>query len=71
MNELELWALGLMTLGLGPRLEWSPAPPDVHQRRHDTFWRLVAAMFEAEPVDYDDLPEWMTEVASQALETNN
>ena len=71
MDELELWALGLMTLGLGPRLEWAPVPPADHQRRHDTFWKLISRVLENEPGDYDDLPEWMTETASEALEANN
>lgn len=71
MDELQLWALGLMTLGLGPHLEWAPAPPSTHQRRHDTFWKIVSGVLSDEPGDYDDLPEWMTETASQALEINN
>lgn len=71
MDELQLWALGLMTLGLGPDLEWSPVHPRTFQRRHDTFWKLVAGVLENEPGDYDDLPEWMTESASEALEANN
>jgi hypothetical protein len=71
MDELQLWARGLMTTGLGPDLEWSPVPVVEHADRHDTFWKLVAAMLLTEPVEYDDLPDWMTETATSALLAND
>jgi len=70
MDELELWARGLMTTGLGPDQEWSPAPIDQHRARHDMFWKLVAALLCTEPGEYDDLPDWMTEVGTAALLNN-
>lgn len=70
MNELELWVRGLMTTGLGPHLEWSPAPVAEHAARHDRFWKLVAAILLTEPGDYDDLPDWMTEAGTTALLNN-
>lgn len=71
MDELELWARGLMTTGLGPDLEWSPAPVIEHSNRHDTFWKLVAGILLNEAADYDDLPDWMTEAGTTALLHNN
>jgi hypothetical protein len=71
MDELELWARGLMTSGLGPDLEWSPVPVAEHAARHDTFWKLVADLLKTEPGEYDDLPKWMTEAATEALLQNN
>lgn len=70
MDELELWARGLMTSGVGPRLEWSPAPVVEHARRHDTFWKLVAALLLTEPGEYDDLPDYLTETATAQLLAN-
>lgn len=68
---LRLEGLGLFTEGLGPQAEWAPVPPRVFQRRHDTFWQVVARMLESEPGEYDDLPDYLTETASEQLEANN
>lgn len=62
-----LHRLGLATEGLGPVEEWSPIPRDHHQRRHDTFWKAVAAIL---PEDDNDEEVWMTEEASAELEVN-
>lgn len=71
MDLMELWARGLMTDGLGPDLEWCPVPIAEHRARHDTFWKLVSALLHDEPGEYDDLPDYMTETATEALELNN
>lgn len=65
-----LWGVGLRSEGIGPHEEWDPVPPGDHQVRHNTFWKNIAGMISSEPGDYDDLPEWMTETASQQLEAN-
>lgn len=71
MDPMELWTRGLMTTGLGPDLEWHPTPVIEHARRHDTFWKLVAAMLLTFDGDYDDLPDYVTEAATTALLDNN
>ena len=63
--------VGLRSDGIGPRAEWSPVPENAFQRRHDRFWRTVAGILEDEPGEYDDLPEWMTEDASEQLLIND
>lgn len=68
MDELELWALGLMTLGLGPPPEWKPSPPAEHQRFHNEFWQAVSDLM---PDDEDDEPYWMTQHAAIELEANH
>lgn len=65
---LMLGRLGLSTEGLGPIEEWSPAPRPMHQRRHDTFWRVVTGIL---PDDEDYEAFWMTEEASAELRANN
>jgi hypothetical protein len=66
-----LYAVGLRSEGIGPTDEWSPSPPAVYQKRHDMFWSIVAAILEAEPGDYDDLPIYLTECATDQLNDNN
>lgn len=70
MDPMEFWAQGLMTEGLGPDLEWSPVPVIEFRDRHDTFWKLVAALLLTEPGEYDDLPDYLTETATALLEAN-
>jgi hypothetical protein len=70
-RALQLEGLGLLTEALGPQAEWAPVPPNAYQRRHDTFWRIVAALLESEPGDYDDLPDYMTETGTDQLQANN
>jgi hypothetical protein len=70
-RALQLEGLGLLTEALGPQVEWSPVPPTAFQRRHDMFWRVVAAVLESEPGTYDDLPEYLTESATEQLQANN
>lgn len=64
---LLLRRLGLSTEALGPVEEWAPAPAHTHQKRHDTFWRVVCDVM---PDDENDEAHWMTEAASQELEQN-
>ena len=61
---------GLSTNGIGPHAEWSPAPRAVFQLRHNAFWGLVSGIITSEPEDYDDLPDYLTEIASEQLEAN-
>lgn len=68
MDELELWALGLMTLGLGPDDEWHPASPAEHQWFHNSFWHMVLGLV---PDDEADEPFWMTEDAATRLASNS
>jgi hypothetical protein len=70
IDPLELWTRGLMTSGLGPDDEWCPTPVNDHAVLHDTFWKLVAALLMTEPGEYDDLPDYLTETATQLLEAN-
>jgi hypothetical protein len=67
---ISLREVGLRSEGIGPTEEWSPCPNDTFQRRHDRFWRIVAALLETEPGGYDDLPEYLTETASEQLADN-
>lgn len=61
---------GLRSELLGVVEEWDPVPPDQFQRRHDQYWSLVDRMIQAEPGNYGDLPDWMTEVGSDRLAEN-
>lgn len=70
-RALRLEGSGLLTEGIGPQAEWSPVPPDVYQRRHDTFWRIVTGLLTDADEDYDDLPDYLTEVGTEQLESNN
>ena len=67
MDELELWGRGLMTLALGPDVEWHPASPKEHQWFHDQFWHVVEVMV---PDNEDDEPFWMTQAATARLLKN-
>jgi hypothetical protein len=75
MDELDrslvLYRMGLRSECLGPPVEWDPKSPAEFQRRHTTFWEEVAELIEDEPGEYEDLPNWMTEEGSEALEANN
>ena len=64
---LLLGRLGLSTEALGPVEEWSPCPRATHQRRHDTFWRVVSDIL---PDDENEEAHWMTPDASTQLEHN-
>jgi hypothetical protein len=68
MDELELWGRGLMTLALGPDVEWHPAIPAEHQWFHAQFWAMV---LELVPDNEDDEPYWMTEDAASRLAANH
>lgn len=74
MDELErsliLHRVGLRSECLGYPPEWDPQSPAEFQRRHHSFWSVVARIIRDEPGTYDDLPEWMTETGSEALEAN-
>lgn len=68
MEPMDFWVRGLMTSGLGPELEWHPAPADDHQRVHDMFWKFVSGIL---PEAEDDEAWWMTPDAATALTNNN
>lgn len=70
-RALRLEGSGLLTEGIGPQPEWAAVPPDMFQRRHDTFWRIVTGLLTDAEEDYDDLPDFMTEAGTQQLEANN
>lgn len=70
-RSLALYKAGLRSECLGHPLDWDPQPPAEFQRRHNEFWSMVSGMIQAEPGDYEDLPDWMTEVASDQLENDN
>jgi hypothetical protein len=74
MDELNrlIWLrqMGLSSEGIGPPGEWAPSPGIVYQRRHDAFWNVVAGILNDEEGEYEDLPDWMTEVGSEILEHN-
>lgn len=70
-RALRLEGSGLLTEAIGPVAEWAPVPPDAFQRRHDTFWRIVTGLLTDTDEDYDDLPDYMTEVGTEQLEANN
>ena len=67
MDELELWSWGLLTLGIGPDLEWHPALHGDHQRVHNAFWHMVLGLV---PDEEADEPYWMTEAATAELRNN-
>lgn len=67
MDELELWARGLITSGLGPDLDWHPASPEEHQWFYDQFWAVVEELL---PEDEDEEPFWMTQAAAVQLFNN-
>jgi hypothetical protein len=62
--------LGLRSEFLGPRAEWSPVSIKTYQRRHGAFWGIVDCMIRSVPGEYEDLPDWMTEIASDQLTDN-
>jgi hypothetical protein len=62
--------LGLRTEGLGPVEEWQPVTRSIFQQRHANYWGLVSGLVQDEPGTYDELPEWMTEDASERLLDN-
>lgn len=73
MNRDRLIALsdrGLRSEGLGPDPEWAPCSPVVFQRIHARYWGIVAVMIDGETGGYEDLPDWMTEIATEQLELN-
>lgn len=70
-RALVLYRSGVWTEAIGPEQEWSPVGIVLFQARHNQFWSLVEGMIRAEPGDYDDLPEWMTESATAQLENQN
>lgn len=63
--------LGLRSELLGPEPEWAPLPVGQYQRRHARFWGMVDALIHSEPGGYDDLPQWMTEIAALQLTDND
>lgn len=67
MDELELWALGLMTEGLGPDMEWHPASPSEYQWVHSQFWSITEQLL---PEDENDEPFWMSHDAAIRLLNN-
>lgn len=70
-RELMLERLGLRSEALGPPEEWAAVDPATFQKRHAQFWSLVAGIIRDEPEEnYDDLPDWMTEVGTEQLEAN-
>lgn len=69
-RALALYRVGLRSECLGHPLDWDPKPPAEFQKRHSEFWSVVSGTISDEPGDYDDLPEWMTEVATDLLEDN-
>lgn len=63
---------GVRSQFLGPLLEWVLSHDWAEwDQVHDDFWRLVQDLIGDEPGDYDDLPEWMTELATELLESNS
>lgn len=63
---------GVRSQFLGPLREWVLS----HTRKewdgiHDSFWMLVQELIEDEPGTYEELPDWMTEVAIELLEQND
>lgn len=74
MDDMEgaerVFRSGLMTEALGPQQEWSPVDAATFQRRHTEFWSSVTRIIEAEPGDYEELPSWMTEDATELLKNN-
>jgi hypothetical protein len=62
---------GMRTEGLGPEQEWHPVSDTEHQIRHNRFWAgVVSPLLADEPGEYDDLPSWMTEDATDLLTKN-
>lgn len=70
-RALHLEGSGLLTEGLGPQREWKPSPPAEYQQRHDMFWCIVTGILNDADEDYDDLPDYMTEVGTEQLVANN
>jgi len=62
---------GYLTEGLGPPAEWKATLPAEYQERHDMFWRIVTGLLTDADEEYDDLPDYMTEVGTEKLLANN
>jgi hypothetical protein len=80
VNELDkliaLRELGLCTEGLGPAKEWEPVSQDEHYQRHNKYWKAIGPLLtdaygDNPEADDTDLPEWMSERATNALKAND
>ena len=63
--------LGLNTEAVGPLAEWSPVPPGPFQRRHAAFWGMVDRMYHDEDGPVENIPDWMSEAATEQLLNNS
>jgi hypothetical protein len=56
---------------VGPPRERVVYLNDAHRAaEHTFFWAIVQAMMNLEPGGYDDLPDWMSEFATDLLMEN-
>jgi hypothetical protein len=69
-QSLTLYRSGVWSEAIGPEQEWLPVNRFLFQVRHNQFWSFVKDIIQAEPGEYDDLPEWMTEAATERLQHN-
>lgn len=63
---------GVRSQFLGPLVEWILShTSDEFDKTDDPFWGIVEALIKSTPGTYDDLPDWMTETATELLELND
>lgn len=64
---------GIESSFLGPPGEWILACPTLWMLSRMAFWDIVSDLMVHEggrDADYDDLPDWMTEIATELLKSN-
>lgn len=63
---------GVRSQFLGPLREWIVSSSDAEfDSINDPFWEIVELLLKEQPGGYDDLPDWMTETATELLELND
>lgn len=63
---------GVRSQFLGPLREWVLSHTDAEfDKTNDPFWDLVEQLLKETPGAYEDLPDWMTETATELLAMND
>ena len=60
-----------LTSELGPGEEWIIADEDSWSDTYHGFWEIVEKLILGERGSYEELPDWMTETATDALLNNS
>lgn len=63
---------GVRSQFLGPLREWVVSSTDAEfDATNDPFWEIVEQLIKTTPGTYDQLPDWMTETATDLLADND